>query len=88
MDLIYCPFSKTCKDCDRKGVYTLTDENSREFPLRRYEVNYPQNGCRFEIYNCADLSSRTPFTGVLTERVIPPANYKTHTQGHAENPVL
>lgn len=88
MDLIYCPFSKTCKDCDRKGVYTLTDENGREFPLRRYEVNYPQNGCRFEIYNCADLSSRTPFTGVLTESVIPPATYKTHTQGHAENPVL
>ncbi|MGN0806170.1 MAG: U32 family peptidase [Candidatus Coproplasma sp.] len=87
MDLIYCPFSKTCRDCDRKKLYTLTDENGREFPLRRYEVNYPSNGCRFEIYNCADLSCRTPFTGVLTERVVPPSTYKTHTQGHAENPV-
>lgn len=88
MDLIYCPFSKTCKDCDRKRVYTLTDENGREFPLRRYEVNYPVNGCRFEIYNCANLTERTPFTGVLTERTISPSTYKTHTQGHAENPVL
>ncbi|MGN0808297.1 MAG: U32 family peptidase [Candidatus Coproplasma sp.] len=88
MDLIYCPFLKTCKDCDRKKLYNLTDENGREFPLRRYEVNYAQNGCRFEIYNCADLSNRTPFTGVLTERIVPPSTYKTHTQGHAENPVL
>ncbi|MGN1104836.1 MAG: U32 family peptidase [Candidatus Coproplasma sp.] len=88
MDLIYCPFSKSCRDCDRKRIYTLTDENGREFPLRRYEVNYPLNGCRFEIYNCADLTSRTPFTGILTEKVIPPSTYKTHTQGHAENPVL
>ncbi|MGN1373087.1 MAG: U32 family peptidase [Candidatus Coproplasma sp.] len=88
MDLIYCPFSRTCRDCDRKRLYTLTDENGREFPLRRYEVNYPQNGCRFEIYNCADLATRTPFTGVLTEKTVPPSTYKNHTQGHAENPVL
>ncbi|MGN0813308.1 MAG: U32 family peptidase [Candidatus Coproplasma sp.] len=88
MDLIYCPFSKTCKDCDRKNMYTLTDENGREFPLRRYEVNYPSNGCRFEIYNCADLLNRIPFTGVLTEKTVPPATYKNHTQGHAETPVL
>ncbi len=84
MDLIYCPFSKTCKDCDKRNLYTLTDENGREFPLRRYEIS----GCRFELYNCADLSSRTPFTGVLTERVVPSSAYKNHTNGHAENPVL
>lgn len=83
MDLIYCPFSKTCKDCDKRERYTLTDENGREFSLRRYEIG----GCRFELYNCASLSERTPFTGVLTERVIPAKAYKSHTQGHAENPV-
>ncbi|MGN1060325.1 MAG: U32 family peptidase [Candidatus Coproplasma sp.] len=87
MDLIYCPFSKTCKDCDRKKQYVLTDENGREFPLRRYEVDYAKNGCRFELFNCANLSERTPFTGMLCEQVIPSSYYKTHTQGHAENPV-
>lgn len=83
MDLIYCPFSKTCKDCDKKQVFTLTDENGREFPLRRYTVN----GCRFELYNCANLANRTPIAGVLSERVIDCSRYKSTTQGHAENPV-
>ena len=53
MDLIYCPFGKTCTSCDKKAVYTLTDENNREFPVRRY---ISANGsCRFEVYNCANL---------------------------------
>lgn len=51
MDLIYCPFGRTCRSCDRRAVYTLTDENGRKFPLRRYETT----ACRFEIYNCANL---------------------------------
>lgn len=83
MDLIYCPFSKTCKDCDKKQVFTLTDENGREFPLRRYTIN----GCRFELYNCANIAQRTPIAGVLSERVIDCSRYKCTTQGHAENPV-
>jgi hypothetical protein len=50
MDLCYCPFSKTCKNCDKKEVYELTDENGRVFPVRRY---LSANGaCRFEVYNC------------------------------------
>ena len=53
MDLLYCPFSKTCAVCDKKKVYTLTDENNRAFPVRRY---LSANGdCRFEVYNCASL---------------------------------
>ena len=53
MDLCYCPFGKTCAKCDKKDVYTLTDENGRKFPVRRYVA---KNGeCRFEVYNCADL---------------------------------
>ena len=53
MDLCYCPFGKTCAKCDRKSVYTLTDENGREFPVRRY---LSANGeCRFEVYNYAQL---------------------------------
>ncbi len=53
MDLCYCPFGKTCRQCDQKEVYRLTDENGRVFPVRRYLA---ANGdCRFEVYNCADL---------------------------------
>ena len=51
MDLIYCPFGKSCRTCDRRGGYTLTDEAGRKFPLRRYEIA----SCRFEIYNCSNL---------------------------------
>ena len=55
MDLCYCPFGKTCKTCDQKPVYHLTDENGRIFPVRRYKA---ANGeCRFEVYNCANLIS-------------------------------
>ena len=32
---------------------TLTDENGRAFPVRRYLA--ADGGCRFEVYNCADL---------------------------------
>lgn len=53
MDLVYCPFGKTCYACDKKKRYTLTDENGREFPVRRYVSG--DGACRFEVYNCADL---------------------------------
>ena len=53
MDLCYCPFGKTCSVCDQRNSYMLTDENGREFPVRRYIAG---NGdCRFEVYNCAEL---------------------------------
>ena len=53
MDLCYCPFGKTCAICDKKGVYNLTDESGRVFPVRRYVASVGE--CRFEVYNCADL---------------------------------
>ena len=53
MDLVYCPFGKTCKDCDKKQIYSLTDENGRVFPVKRYLS--ADGSCRFEVYNCADL---------------------------------
>ena len=53
MDLCYCPFGKTCNACDKKRVYTLTDENGRVFPTRRYLA--ADGSCRFEVYNCAEL---------------------------------
>lgn len=53
MDLCYCPFEKSCNRCDKKDVYALTDENGREFSVRRYKS--AKGDCRFEVYNCADL---------------------------------
>ena len=53
MDLCYCPFRKTCSVCDKKAVYTLTDEYGRVFPVRRYVS--ADGSCRFEVYNCATL---------------------------------
>lgn len=53
MDLIYCPFSRTCGGCDQRSVYELTDESGRKFPLRRYRVS--GGYCRFEVYNCVPL---------------------------------
>ena len=53
MDLCYCPFGKTCANCDKKAVYALTDENGRSFPVRRYIT--ADGSCRFEVYNCAQL---------------------------------
>ncbi len=58
MDLCYCPFQKSCYACDKRKTYTLTDENGREFSLRRYVS--PSGACRFEIYNCAKLVAKTP----------------------------
>ncbi len=53
MDLCYCPFGKSCASCDKRDFYTLTDENGRVFPVRRYLA--ADNTCRFEVYNCANL---------------------------------
>lgn len=55
MDLCYCPFGKTCNTCDKRSGYTLTDENGRVFPVRRYRGG--DGNCRFEVYNCAKLVS-------------------------------
>lgn len=46
MDLLYCPFKKTCADCDRKDISEVSD-GERNFFLRRVKLN----GCRFELYN-------------------------------------
>ncbi len=53
MDLCYCPFGKTCTNCDKKECYELSDEGGRVFPVRRYLS--AKGECRFEVYNCASL---------------------------------
>lgn len=101
MDLIYCPFGKKCSTCDRRGVYTLTDENGRKFPLRRYEAG---GNCRFEVYNCAELVSDGIPAGALADLSLEKdaaeiseiicdeaklkSRFKNYTRGHSANSVI
>ena len=80
MDLIYCPFEKKCQSCDGREVYTLTDEDGRKFPLRRYRVNE----CRFELYNCARLAHCNSLAGNLTDKTIT-SPCESFTSGHSIN---
>lgn len=83
MDLIYCPFSKNCRGCDKR-FYTLCDEDGREFILRRYKLSE----CRYELFNCARLKSNAAFTGILIENTVSENFYTAFTKGHTEKPVL
>ncbi|MDE6586595.1 MAG: U32 family peptidase, partial [Clostridia bacterium] len=99
MDLIYCPFEKRCSSCDRRDIYTLTDENGREFPVRRYRAG----SCRFEIYNCANLVSAKSNNGSLLDLSVEnnpqkiveafcsgydmTAYFKNRTRGHSIIPI-
>lgn len=100
MDLIYCPFEKTCKNCDKRERYELTDQNGRVFPIRRYKCGE----CRFEVYNCASLVSQNSFSGNLVDLTLTDEGakvvsalgdidklkkiFKNFTKGHTENSVL
>jgi putative protease len=87
MDLCYCPFGKSCKLCNKKQIYTLTDEAKRAFPVRRFVSG--RGACRFEIYNCAELSkSSSPFAGTLFDETLPPSKTGNYTSGHRKNSVL
>lgn len=48
MELLYCPYGRNCKKCDRNDFNRLTDELGHEFTIRRYRIN---GRCRFEVYN-------------------------------------
>lgn len=99
MDLTYCPFGKKCGQCDKRKIYTLTDENGRKFPLRRYKASE----CRFELFNCANLIGVSA-TGTLIDCTLENSHeyavkisadesrqkehYKNYTRGHSNSPVL
>lgn len=99
MDLIYCPFEKRCFECDKREIYTLTDENNRRFPVRRYTVG----GCRFEVYNCANLVCEQPRCGRVADLSVVDNKikilnafvsskdmnkyFKNRTRGHSVSPV-
>lgn len=99
MDLIYCPFGRKCKDCDKREIYNLTDENGREFLLKRYQISQ----CRFEVFNCANLIGTSPVGALIDCTTDNNPNYiiqitsneqkqqeyyKNYTHGHSNSPVL
>ncbi len=103
MDLCYCPFGRTCANCDEKEIYTLTDEGGRSFPVRRYLAS--DGSCRFEVYNCAsmigtgakgvgkllDLSVTENKIGALTAKEDEEGQklvYRQYTSGHWKRGVL
>ena len=103
MDLCYCPFGKTCTKCDKKDVYTLTDENGRKFPVRRYLA--ADGTCRFEVYNCAQLiglgiegagklldltliSDKVQAVTAQDKESLQKQVYETYTSGHLKRGVL
>ena len=86
MDLCYCPFGRTCRDCDRRAFYTLTDESGRTFPLRRYRT---AEGCRFEVYNCAPLANERGAASLLVDCTAAHAlKGASSTRGHANRSML
>ena len=69
----------------QRESYRLTDEEGRTFFARRFRD--ARGECRFEIYNCADLSGFLPAAaGTLTDRTLPPL--KDKTAGHRRKSVL
>ena len=86
MDLCYCPFGKSCKSCDQKDCYILTDENGRNFPVRRYRA--AEGNCRFEVYNCAELvGASVKGSGQLLDLTLK-TKYNSRTSGHLKRGVL
>lgn len=103
MDLCYCPFGKTCRQCDRKEMYRLTDENGRVFPVRRYVG--ADGSCRFEVYNCASLigkglngagqlvdvsvqADKASAVNAINNEQQQKQVYSSYTAGHIKNGVL
>ena len=101
MDLIYCPFGKKCATCDKRENYILTDENGRQFTLKRYKTG---ENCRFELYNCARLVSGSAPAGKLVDLSVSENSqkilskiddenalkeiFKNYTRGHSVNSVI
>ncbi len=88
MDLIYCPFSRTCSRCDRQKTYIMTDQEGRKFPLKSYRVS--GKFCRFEVYNCVQLYAGCGMCGELIDDSLTRGEPKSAggaTSGHAKRSV-
>ena len=84
MDLCYCPFGGKCISCEKRELYTLTDESGRRFPLRC--VRFAARPCRFELYNCNPLTENPVSSGKLTDETV--SLFTPATKGHSERSML
>lgn len=99
MDLCYCPFGKTCKNCTGED-YSVLSDGERDFVLRRIKLSE----CRFEVYNPYPLltegSTKQAFNFVTLKKARKiailnnlncPINAKNHfdnyTTGHSKKPL-
>ena len=55
MDFIHCPYGGHCAGCSAPDIGILTDEEGREFPLRRYKTVR----CAFALYNSRNISAKS-----------------------------
>ncbi len=85
MELCYCPFSRACGTCDRRDLYTLTDEEGRRFPMRRYRVS---GDCRFELFNCSPLQTTRGTASALIDDTTRGGATGCATRGHTDRSML
>ena len=72
MDLIYCPFSKNCKNCKISNQFVLQDTEKRQFPVLKYMLD----GCRFKVFNCNKLIVDLPkYNKIYDLRALKPSEY-------------
>ena len=55
MDFIHCPYGGHCAGCSAPDIGKLTDEEGREFPIRRYKAGR----CAFALYNSRNISAKS-----------------------------
>lgn len=65
MDLIYCPFSKNCKNCSIPNNFKLVDEENRQFDVIRYKISE----CRFKVFNNACLNLKHNHSNIVDARI-------------------
>lgn len=80
MDLCYCLFKKDCANCRRGDKFILKDEFSHEFPVIRYKTNTLKGGCKFKVFNSANvhiseagygsISDFRPFSATEIEKIL------------------
>lgn len=75
MDLIYCPFSKNCKNCEIVNDFKLIDNDNRTFVVKRYKISE----CRFKVYNMAKLKRVSEYNQIADLTV---EGIKDITQGN------
>ena len=85
MELCYCPFSRACGTCDRRDLYTLTDEEGRRFPMRRYRVS---GDYRFELFNCSPLQTTRGTASALIDDTTRGGATGCATRGHTDRSML